>query len=471
MEISVIGLNHRTAPVEVREQFSLPAELAGQLLQAVRREKIFSETLILDTCNRTEIYFVDKRNQDQLPHLLAHIARLKNTPVVGDTSVFYEHRGLAAVRHLFSVAASLDSQIVGEHQILGQLKDAYRVTLDAGTSRFLLNRLLHRAFRVGKQVQTDTELGRGSVSVAQAAVELARQIFSSLAGKTVLLVGAGQTAEIAARNLIRNGVSHLIVANRTVSRAQQLADGLLQPRLNDKEDDGAGDSQCPASPQTQTAPCGLDENQQRQAGVQLQDLTARAIGLEDIPSVIGQVDLAICSIGSDKPVLTYQGLRKILSGSDRTLLIIDISVPRCVESRLERISNVFLNNIDDLNSIVAHNLQRRRSEIPRAQAIVDYHVRQFAKWLDSLELAPTIKLLQQHFEQLQEAQLDRYGGKFPSSEREELEQFAKSLCGKILHGPLAFLKDLSAESADSEALAAVEAIRRMFNLDSLEKNQ
>ena len=475
MEISVIGLNHRTAPVDVREQFALPAELTVKLLQTIRAEKIFSEALILDTCNRTEIYFAGKDQPDPLPHILAHIARLKGVSPLTDTSVFYRHRGLHVIRHIFRVAASLDSQIVGEHQILGQLKDAYRLALEAGTSRFLLNKLLHRAFRVGKQVQTDTELGRGSVSVAQAAVELARHVFSDLMSKTVLLVGAGQTAELAARSLIRNGVSHLIVANRTVSRARQLAEALLKGQPEEETEDVQDQTQCPAELEKKAIPCPVLQKQtvseDSRLGPQQPALTVRALGLDDIPSVIAGVDLAICSIASQTPVLTYQGLKNVLSGGDRPLLIIDISVPRSVESRLEKLPNVFLNNIDDLNSIVAHNLRRRQTEIPRAEAIVQYQVQQFGKWLDSLEVAPTIKLLQRHFQQLQEVQVGRYGGKFRSSEREELEQFAKSLGGKILHGPLAFLKNLSAKSIDTETLAAVDAIRQMFDLDSLEQNE
>ncbi len=220
MEISVIGINHRNAAVDVRERFALPSDLAKKLLRTIRAEKIFSEALVLDTCNRTEVYFVNKTQKDSLKHLLGHVAQLKQTSPLADTSVFYHHQGLDMVRHLFRVAGALDSQMVGEHQILGQLKNAYRLALDAGTVRFLLNKLLHWAFRVGKRVQTQTQLGRGSLSIATSAVELAGQVFSKLSGKTVLLAGAGETAELAAQALLRCGVSELIVANRTRQRGR-----------------------------------------------------------------------------------------------------------------------------------------------------------------------------------------------------------------------------------------------------------
>ncbi|MDP6381348.1 MAG: glutamyl-tRNA reductase, partial [Phycisphaerae bacterium] len=231
MEISVIGVNHRTAPVDVREKVSLPGDLARRLLQTVRAEKIFEEAMVLDTCNRTEVYFVSNSSEDgagdTLDHLVAHIAEVKQAPAIAYTSFFYRHDGQSAVGHLFRVAASLDSQIVGEHEILDQIKGAYRTAMEARSARFLINKLMHWALRVGKRVQTETDLGRGTASVPQAAVELARHVFSSLEGKTVMLLGAGQTAESAAVALVRCGAGHVIVANRTLSRAEELAGRLL----------------------------------------------------------------------------------------------------------------------------------------------------------------------------------------------------------------------------------------------------
>ena len=458
MEISVIGINHRSTPVEIRERFVLGNDLAKKLLQTVRAEKIFSEALVLSTCNRTEIYFVNKTKKDSLNHLLNHIAKLKQTAPLTDTSIFYHHQGIDTVRHLFRVAGALDSQIVGEHQILGQLKNAYQLALEAGTARFLLNKLMHRAFRVGKKVQTQTQLGRGSVSIATSAVDLAGHVFSKLSGKTVLLVGAGETAELAAQALIRRRVSELIVANRSLNRAQQLAEDLIQNPRN------AHKAVCSSKT------CSLlAENVEGEASQP--PLVTRAIDLNEIASVISRVDLLICSTDSIKPVLTYQNVADSLRHENHPLLIIDISVPRNVEARLGNLANVFLYNIDDLDMLVARNVEQRQAEIPRAEAIIDDELDQFAKWHDSLQVAPTVKLLQQHFEQLQQAQIVRYGRKFASFEQKELEEFSKGLCGKILHQPVSFLRDLSADSGNSEALAMIDTIRRMFDLDTLEQNK
>ena len=227
MELSVIGINHQTASVDVRERFALPGGLAGGLLRAVHREEAWSEALVVDTCNRTEVYFVPRREGDDLGYLLGHIGALKGTATMEETSALYRHDDQAAVRHLFRVAASLDSQIVGEHQILGQLKEAYGTALDCRSAGFLLNKVFHRAFRVGKRVQSETQLGQGAASVSLAAVELARHVFSDLAGKAVMLVGAGKTAQLAARALLRRGATRLVVANRTLARAEALASELL----------------------------------------------------------------------------------------------------------------------------------------------------------------------------------------------------------------------------------------------------
>ena len=259
MEVSVIGISHHTAPVGVREQFALPGELGKRFLRRVRTDDVFTEALVLDTCNRTEVYFVCENDTDPLGYVLDRIAQLKQAERIADTSAFYRHDGPSAVAHIFGVAAALDSQIVGEHQILGQLKDAYRLALQERTARFLMNKLMHWAFRVGKRVQTETEIGRGSASVAQAAVELARQVFSTFADKTAMLVGAGETAELAARTLARCGVTRFVVANRTLARAETLATALLEagPAASDTatcaDTDALEDVSCPAQ-------CGCDRS-------------------------------------------------------------------------------------------------------------------------------------------------------------------------------------------------------------------
>ncbi len=459
---SVLGLNHKTAPVAVREQLALGPELTLRLLRTFHHEKVFEEALIVDTCNRTEVYFVPRAGQaDALGYILNHVARLKQARLVADASVFYRHDGLDAVRHLFRVTASLDSQMVGEHEILGQVKTAYHRAVEAQMSRFFLNKLSHWAFRVGKRVLTETELGRGSSGVAEAGVELVQQLFSRLSGMTVLLIGAGQTAESAARRLVRDGAARLIVANRTVENAQTLA-ALVAETL-----DSNGDEEivCPAILRLHAGqlPAAVEKPARPPSSLKTQ-----AIGLEEIPAVLADVDLVISSTAAPGYVLTYDMVKTHLSRRGEPLLIMDIAVPRDVEPRVGDLPNVFLYNLDDLDLLVKRSLDRRHEEVPRAEALVEDEVQQFGKWIGSLQVAPTIQLLQQHFAALQQLQVKKYGGPFRNGQQEELAQFTDSLCRKILHSPIAYLRDLSATATTSDILATVETVRGLFGLNSQE---
>jgi len=438
-ELSVIGVSHRTAPVEVREALALSAGQSARVLAEMRAEDVFDEALLVSTCNRTEVYFVARAAADPLAYLLDHIARVKGARPAVEAGIFYRRDDTDAVRHLFGVAASLDSQIVGEHEILGQIKDAYRLAVAARTTSALLNKVMHWAFRVGKRVRTETDLGAGSASVAAAAVDLARHIFSSLTGKTVLLVGAGQTAETAARALLEAGADRLIVANRTLYRAQQLAHDLAHE---------APDRAASASERLAREP--------------------DAVGLDAIGETIAQADLVITATDAEKCVLTWPNLSDILRTRRRPLLIIDIAVPRDVDERLGDLDNVYLSNIDDLDRLLEGNLGRRRLEIPKAEAIVEYEVEQFGRWLASRQAAPTIRLLKKRIQAIQEKQIERYGKQFSDADRAQLEQFAQSVGKQVLHSPLALLKELSTDGTPSERLAAVDLVRRLFDLDTID---
>jgi len=470
--LSVIGVSHRTAPVEVRERLALPGADVGRMLQAMHAEPDLEEALLLATCNRTELYSVPRRGHDPLEHFLDQLGRLRGSRPAADPAVFYRYDGLEAARHLFRVAASLDSQIVGEHQILGQVKEAYRAAVEARTAGFLLNRVLHWSFRVGKRVRTETELGRGSSGVAQAAVELTRQIFSSLAGKTVLLVGAGANAECAARALLRAGAARLIVANRTLYRAQQLAWDLVhkpaaKPGAGDECDlgeEGEGPVQCPAIPASGTV--AADPSAAADAGDA--GPATEAIGLEDIPAAMARADLVISSTDAPEPVLTLDGLAEVIGRRRQPVFIVDIAVPRDVDERLGRLENVFLYNIDDLDRLVSRSLERRRQEIPRAEDIVEEEVARFDRWLSSLGVAPTIRLLTERLAALEQAHVARYGRKFTAADREQLDPFTRTLGNQFLHKPVEFLRNLSDDGETSESLAAVELVRRLFGLDESE---
>ncbi len=470
MAIAVIGVDFRTAPVGVREQLALSPAQALRLLHTIAAERMFAEAAVLSTCNRTEFYFVaPHREPKSLHHLLGHVAAIKGTPPVVDHTVFFHHAGEAAAEHLFRVAASLESQVVGEHEIMGQVKDAYRLACEARTAGFLVHKLMHWAFRAGKRALSETALGQGTASVSQAAVNLARQIFQTLAGKTALLVGAGQTAELAAQALVRAGVTRLIVANRTVANAQQLADRFIEwhrqeakaapPTLDGKP------IKCPALIKL-LANCQLKQYLQPPPAP---PLSATAVGLDAIPQAIAQADLVISSTGAPEPVLTHASLGAVLAKGGRPLLMIDIAVPRDIDQRLGDLDNVFLYNIDGLESLVAANLERRRLEIPRAEAIVADEVRAFGDWLASLGVVPTIKLLEQRFTAVQQAQIERYQGQFPASHRQQLQEFARALCGKILHDPISFLRTANGSEGEVD-LSAVSTLRQIFKLDSTEES-
>ena len=481
-ELVVIGLNHRTAPVEVRERLALPGDLVPRILAAMHADPALEESLILATCNRTELYCVPRPGHDPLEYFLAMVGRARGAPVEADRSVFYRRSGLDAARHLFRVAGSLDSQIIGEHQILGLVREAYRLAVQARTAGFLLNKLLHWAFRAGKRVRTETDLDRGSVGIAPAAVELAGQIFESLHGKAVLLVGAGRTAECAARALLRGGAARLIVANRTLGRARQLACDLVRapPAAGEdacEDEGGEGPAVGPAPPATDAeqaehaeaagapAACVPDAGAPAPGQAAAATGATEAVGLEDIPRVLDRVDLVISSTGSPEVVLTYAGLADALKRRRRPVFIVDIAVPRDVDERLGDLDNVFLYNIDDLNQLVARNLERRRQEIPRAEAIVEDELAAYGQWLASRQAAPTIRLLYEFLESLQQAHVGRYGKQFTEADRERLKQFAQTLGNQFLHRPTAFLRALAEEGTTSESLQAADLVRRLFGLD------
>jgi glutamyl-tRNA reductase len=466
--LSVIGLNHRTAPVEVRERLALSGDQVGRLLRTFHNDPAAEEAVVLSTCNRTELYCVPRPGRDPLDDLLDRLARLTGRPAPADRSVFYRYDGTAAVRHLFRVAAALDSQIVGEHQILGQVKEAYHAAVEARTAGFLLNKLMHGSFRVGKRVRTETELGRGSAGTATAAVELARHLFSSLDDRTVLLVGAGRMAECAARALVRSGAGRLIVANRTLARAQQLAYDLLHPPADACATDDPGDAEDAEGPVA--CPALLREGEAAKAETPAERpataATTEAVGLEDLAAALAAADLVISSTGAAEPVLGFDALAPVLRRRQRPLLIVDIAVPRDVDERLGTLDNVFLYNIDALDKLVERNLERRRAEVPKAEQIVEAEVGRFERWLESLQAAPTLRLLTERLEALRQAHVARYGRKFTDADRAQLDQFTRALGSQFLHKPVEFLKAVANNGSGSESLAAVELVRRLFGLDN-----
>lgn len=426
MNLVLIGLNHKTAPVEVRECLAPPPEAMDQRLRELVALPGVREAVMVATCNRVEVLAASE-GAEAAAAIADWLGRDKPLDPGLVAKSLYTHQGEEAVRHLFRVASSLDSLVVGEPQILGQIKDAYRAAAEAGTSRTVLNRLLHKTFQVAKRVRTETNIGGAAVSVSYAAVELAKKIFDELRGLSALLVGAGEMAELAAEHLMANGVERVLVANRTLERAVELAQRL-----------GAGEG------------------------------GGRAFGLDELAEVLGQVDIVITSTGSPEPVITHQLAKNALKRRrGKPVFFIDIAVPRDVEQRVAELDGCFVYDIDDLSRVVETNRQNRLGEAARAERIVAEEVVKFNRWLKSLEVMPTIADLTKKAEEIRAAELARtlrdLGG-LPPEQEAALENLTRAMVKKLLHDPIMFLKDPHAHDSERARREHLALVRRLFRL-------
>jgi glutamyl-tRNA reductase len=415
MKLSIIGVNHRTAPVEVREKLAFPEnELPGALKQLCARPGV-EEAMILSTCNRVEVAVIGD-NDAEVTQFLAAIRGLE---AKGIEQYLYRHTGADALRHLFRVAASLDSMVVGEPQILGQLKAAYQVAKDTGSLSGPLETVLSRAFGVAKRVRTETEIGQSAVSVSYAAVELAREIFGSLKGRRVLLIGAGKMSELAARHLRRSGASDILVTNRTRSRAEEMAT-LFEGRV---------------------------------------------IDYTGFQKVLPEVDIIITSSGAPEYILRPQEMKRAIDARrNKPMFLIDIAVPRNVDPAVNKIDNVFLYDIDDLQRVVETNVSLRKQEAEQAEEIVAEDVQRTLSNLRLREVGPTIAALQEQLEQIRMGELERLRGKFGAlspSQEEALEALTKGMMNKVAHAHIVELRKDAERPGGGHVL---KAIRRVFRL-------
>lgn len=417
MYLTVLGINHRTAPVELRGQVAFPPDKVGQALAELRQLDGIHEAAILSTCNRTELYCTrEESGTDSLAEWLGNFHRL---PPGSLQPHLYAYQGEPAVRHVFRVAAGLDSMILGEPQILGQMKDCYQQALDSGSIDTLVNRLFQHTFSVAKQVRTDTAIGASPVSVAFAAVSLARQIFGDLARHTALLIGAGETIELTARHLHDRQTGKLIIANRTVSRAHDLA----------AQFGGYG------------------------------------IGLEEIATHLAEADIVIASTGSSSTLLEKATVENALqSRKHRPVLMIDIAVPPDIDPAVRELDDVYLYTVDDLQQVIEENMRSRQEAADQAEEIIEAQAGRFMAWTRSLDAVPTLCAYREHAESLGEAELNRArrllaGGTPPE---EVIEQLTRNLVRKLTHEPSVNMRDAVAEG-ETELL---EAIRTLFRLDN-----
>ena len=418
--IVLIGLNHKTAPVEIRERFNVVCvDSRGPLSDLVRLRSL-RESFYLSTCNRMEVLCTTPRLDEGIGALVGLLAEIYGQTGAALKPYLYIHIDQDAVKHLFRVACSLDSMVVGEPQILGQIKDAYRQATEAKAPGVVLNRLLHKSFSVAKRVRTETRIGSSAVSISYAAVELAKKIFGELQGKTALLIGAGEMAELAAEHLISNGIERIIVANRTLERALSLA-----RRFN-----------------------------------------GSTVPWEELVEELSKTDIIISSTGSPQPILSGRQVRKRMRARrNRPLFFIDIAVPRDIDPEVNRIDNVYLYNIDDLQGIVEINQAERIKEAARAEHIISAEALKFDTWLRTLEVVPTIVCLREKAEQIREAEIRKTLGQLDSlsgGEIEAIHVLTRSVVNKLLHDPILFLKRISTRRRKDFYL---DVARKLFHLD------
>jgi glutamyl-tRNA reductase len=417
--IVLLGVNHKTTPLAVREKMALSGGYEDPL-RSLGELTALREYYLLSTCNRVEVLFtcqdIDQARSQVLDRLFAGAVSREEL----DRYV-YQYVDEEAVEHFFLVAASLDSMIVGEAQILGQLKEAYRHAARNHCSGLILNKLLHKSFSVAKRVRTETRIGASAVSISYAAVELARKIFGELADKRVLLIGAGEMAELAAEHLVGQGVAEVIVANRTLERAVSLA-------------------RC---------------------------YRGRAVGLEEIVGQLELVDIVISSTGSPDLILRKEDLRPVMrERRNRPLFFIDIAVPRDLDPAMNQLDNVYLYDIDDLHNVVEMNKSERDKEAVKARRIIDEERFKFSRWLENIESTPTIVQLRGQIETMVRGEVEKTMGRFenlPEQQRHDLEKMASAIAAKMLYPPLRYLKE---EDHCIALRDRINTVRTLFLLDA-----
>jgi glutamyl-tRNA reductase len=420
--IQVLGVNHKTAPVAVREKLALSGDCAAPLL-TIKNLPGCRECCLLSTCNRVEAIFVSKEPEVTARAVRSFLFAGSQLPDEEARKYSYFYRGPEAVEHLFRVAASLDSMIVGEPQILGQLKQAYREANERQYTGVVLNKLLHKSFSVAKRIRSETNIGGSAVSISYAAVQLAKKIFGQLQDKRVLLVGAGEMAELAAEHLVSQGISQVIVANRTLDRAVNLA-----RRFN-----------------------------------------GSAVGLSELVPQLEIVDILISSTGATDLILTKEEVKPVMRlRKNKPLFLIDIAVPRDLDPGLNDIDNVYLYDIDDLKNVVELNKGEREKEAVKAGRIVEEETLKFVQWLESMEVAPTITAIRQKAEAIRENELAKTLAQFreltPKQEK-SLQMMTAAIINKLLHDPILYLKE---EVSPEEKQPRLEMARSLFGLDRTE---
>ena len=421
MSIVLLGINHRTAPVEVRELLAFSEEACTSALRRLVDGEVVREGLIVSTCNRVEVLTAtaNERLKESTDRITQFLSQSHTLPRDFFNDHLYSHIDDQAVRHLFRVASSLDSMVVGEPQVLGQVRRSYSLALEAGTAGRVLNRLVHHAFHVAKRVRSETGIGANAISISYMAVELGKKIFSSLKGKTVLLVGAGEMAELSARHLINAGVSRVLITNRTLESAQRLA----------------------------------------------AEFQGEALDFERLYEYLADADIVLCSTAATDYVVTREAARAGLERRrHRPVFFIDISVPRNIDPAIGKLPNVFLFDIDDLESVISSNIREREREAERAELIVESEIMQFQQALRALDLGPTLAALRQKLQDIASSEMSRQRsrlGPLTPEQEQAVAALLLSTVNKISHPVLSHMR----RTYDASDGDTIKAWRDIFGLE------
>lgn len=418
--IIILGLNHKTAPIELREHLAFSEEEAERALEALQALPSIKEVVLISTCNRVEVLMFAENHRDAVESVKTFLSEFKDVPISEFDNAFYTHRGEAAIKHIFRVASSLDSMVVGEPQILGQVKEAYKTSIRKKTSSVILNRLLHRTFSVAKRIRTETGIGDHAVSISYAAIELGRKIFGTLEDRKILLIGAGEMAELAIEHLIRHKVGNIYVANRTFENAVTLAGSFN------------GD----------------------------------AIRFEEITDFLSTVDIIISSTGSPNFIVTADQVKSVRRRRrNRPIFFIDIAVPRDIDPEINLLTNAYIYDIDDLQGVIDGNIEDRNKAAVKGERIVDEAVIRFREWFDSLDVVPTIIALREKAEAIADAEIQKTLGALNHLSEKDMaaiKRMTAALINKILHDPMLSLKTPGRHRDKSVFL---DVTRKLFNLD------
>lgn len=420
LRVVVVGLSYRSSPVELRERFAFPQSKLEDALLQLHKKRNVEECLILSTCNRVEIYAVSENVEDCVESIKGFLSEFHNVHIEDFSSHLYVSIGHMAIRHLFRVASGIDSMVIGEPQILGQVKQAYKIATLKQTVGLILNRLFHTAFFASKRIRAETKIGTQAVSVSYVAVELAKRIFDDLSRRSVMLIGSGDMAELAANHFIKSGIKDLFIASRKLENSRALA-----KRLN-----------------------------------------GNPITADEAYYLLKDVDIVLTATGSAEFIIRQNHVREALKlRNNEPIFMIDIAVPRDIDPRVDELSNVYLYDIDDLRSVLDENMKSRRERAEKAEEIVLQVERQFLRWLNELKVVPTIVLLKRWLEDVKDKEVKKVFYQLEGlsdRERKIIQGLASGIIGKILHNPL---KNLKKESSTSLGALYMDSIQQLFELN------